>query len=186
LTGAEGSIVPEIRKIVKEHLDLASTLHTDGYHAYGVPFIAAKHEVVDHYREFAKTAEEGTRVYANLAEGYFSIFKRGLVGTYQHMSAQHLPRYLAEFDFRMSNRARFERIRCLDQRSPVAGSVRSGVGATLGQVTGSNSVGRIDEINMLALPLSSPRFVRQTHGGQHHRLIEIGAFTRGQARRERP
>jgi transposase-like protein len=107
LTGAEGSIVPEIRKIVKEHLDPASFLHTDGYHAYRVPFIATKHEVVDHYKEFAKTAEDGTRVYTNSAEGYFSIFKRGLVGTYQHMSAQHLPRYLAEFDFRMSNRVRF-------------------------------------------------------------------------------
>jgi len=38
--------------------------------------------------------------------GRFSVFKRGLVGTYQHMSEQHLSRYLAEFDFRMSNRAK--------------------------------------------------------------------------------
>jgi hypothetical protein len=37
---------------------------------------------------------------------YFSIFKRGLVGTYQHIGEQHLPRYLAEFDFRMNNRAK--------------------------------------------------------------------------------
>jgi len=36
----------------------------------------------------------------------FLDFKRGLVGTYQHMSEQHLPRYLAEFDFRMNNRER--------------------------------------------------------------------------------
>jgi len=40
----------------------------------------------------------------NSAEGHFGIFTRGLVGTYQHMSEQHLQRYLNEFDFRMSNR----------------------------------------------------------------------------------
>jgi hypothetical protein len=39
-------------------------------------------------------------------EGYFSIFKRGMVGIYQHCSEQHLHRYLAEFDFRYSNRVR--------------------------------------------------------------------------------
>ena len=42
----------------------------------------------------------------NTAEGYFSIFERGLVGTYKHMSEQHLHRYLAEFDFHMGNRER--------------------------------------------------------------------------------
>jgi hypothetical protein len=37
-------------------------------------------------------------VHVNTAEGYFSLFKRGLVGIYQHISVAHLPRYLAEFD----------------------------------------------------------------------------------------
>ena len=40
----------------------------------------------------------------NAAEGYFSIFKRGMIGVYQHCSEAHLHRYLAEFDFRYSNR----------------------------------------------------------------------------------
>ena len=40
----------------------------------------------------------------NAAEGYFSIFKRGMIGIYQHRSEKHLHRYLAEFDFRYSNR----------------------------------------------------------------------------------
>jgi transposase-like protein len=106
LTGAEGPITPEIRKMLKDNLDPKSALHTDGSAAYRIPFVAAKHEVVDHYKMYARTAKDGTRVYTNSAEGYFSIFKRGLVGTYQHMSAQHLPRYLAEFDFRMNNRIR--------------------------------------------------------------------------------
>src|ERR1700692_1538517 len=44
-------------------------------------------------------------VHTNTLEGFFSIFKRGLVGTYQHMDKKHLDRYLAEFDFRMNTRS---------------------------------------------------------------------------------
>ena len=41
---------------------------------------------------------------AKTAEGFYSIFKRGMKGIYQHCSEKHLHRYLAEFDFRFSNR----------------------------------------------------------------------------------
>jgi transposase-like protein len=44
-------------------------------------------------------------VHTNTVEGYFSIFKRGMRGVYQHCSKKHLHRYLAEFDFRYSYRA---------------------------------------------------------------------------------
>lgn len=72
-----------------------------------------------HYRrlgtEFARhlTVEHGAGEYvsrlnplahSNTVEGYFSIFKRGMRGIYQHCGEQHLHRYLAEFDFRYSNR----------------------------------------------------------------------------------
>ena len=43
-------------------------------------------------------------IHTNTIEGYFSIFKRGMKGIYQHCGKQHLHRYLAEFDFRYSNR----------------------------------------------------------------------------------
>lgn len=43
-------------------------------------------------------------VHTNTVEGFFSIFKRGMRGVYQHASKKHLHRYLAEFDFRYSNR----------------------------------------------------------------------------------
>lgn len=43
-------------------------------------------------------------VHTNTVEGYFSIMKRGIVGTYHHVSPQHLKRYLAEFDFRYNER----------------------------------------------------------------------------------
>lgn len=62
----------------------------------------AKHESVDHSKfEWARDD-----VHTNTLEGFFSIFKRGLVGVYQHVDSKHLDRYLAEFDFRQNNRAR--------------------------------------------------------------------------------
>jgi hypothetical protein len=60
----------------------------------------ALHETVKH------TAKEYVRgdVHINTAEGYFSIFKRGMRGVYQHCREKHLHRYLAEFDFRYNRR----------------------------------------------------------------------------------
>lgn len=43
-------------------------------------------------------------MHTNTVEGSYSIFKRGMKGVYQHCSERHLQRYLAEFDFRYSNR----------------------------------------------------------------------------------
>ena len=53
------------------------------------------------------TANEYVRgdVTTNTIESYFSVFKRGMRGVYQHCGEQHLHRYLAEFDFRYSNRS---------------------------------------------------------------------------------
>ena len=47
----------------------------------------------------------GGFVHVNSAENYFSIFKRGVVGTFHHVSEQHLHRYLVEFDFRYNSRS---------------------------------------------------------------------------------
>jgi hypothetical protein len=44
-------------------------------------------------------------IHSNTVEGFYSIFKHGMKGVYQHCSEKHLHRYLAEFDFRYSNRA---------------------------------------------------------------------------------
>jgi transposase-like protein len=60
----------------------------------------ASHEAVNHtLKEYVR----GT-VTTNTVEGYFSIFKRGMKGVYQHCSEKHLHRYLAEFDFRYNHR----------------------------------------------------------------------------------
>jgi transposase-like protein len=61
------------------------------------------HGTVNHSaNEYARL---GGFVHVNSAENYFSIFKRGVIGTYHHVSEQHLYRYLAEFDFRYNNRS---------------------------------------------------------------------------------
>ncbi len=52
------------------------------------------------------SAAKNPYVHTNTVEGFFSIFKRGMKGVYQHCAKQHLHRYLAEFDFRYSNRAK--------------------------------------------------------------------------------
>jgi transposase-like protein len=104
ITGKGPGIGVQVAMALNAHMDEASTLHTDGAQHY--EFAAEKHEAVNHNKEFVRTTEAGEKVHTNTAEGFFSIFKRGLVGTYQHMSEQHLHRYLAEFDFRMSHRIR--------------------------------------------------------------------------------
>lgn len=64
----------------------------------------ADHQTVNHGKhEYSRGAAS-----TNTIEGVFSVFKRGMVGTYQHCSEAHLHRYLAEFDFRYSNRASLE------------------------------------------------------------------------------
>jgi transposase-like protein len=68
----------------------------------------AAHGAVDHHREeYAHTDRKtGARVHTNTIEGYYSIFKRGMKGVYQHCGEKHLHRYVAEFDFRYNNRVR--------------------------------------------------------------------------------
>jgi transposase-like protein len=94
---------PTIEALVTTHIHPESRLHTDESHLYrAAGTMVAKHERVLHRkREYARDD-----VTTNSAEGHFSVFKRGLIGTYQHMSPQHLHRYLAEFDFRRNTRER--------------------------------------------------------------------------------
>lgn len=90
-----------LRPILEAQLDMASYLMTDGegqYRILGPMF--AKHEAVNHgIGEYVRG-----EAHTNTVEGYFSILKRGIVGTYHHVSQQHLKRYLAEFDFRYNER----------------------------------------------------------------------------------
>ncbi len=95
-------IVPHIRA----NVDPASILHTDGAQAYRFTRAVAAHEAVDHAKQYVRKGKHGHKVHTNSLEGFFSVFKRGMVGTYQHCGEQHLQRYLAEFDFRQNTRAK--------------------------------------------------------------------------------
>jgi transposase-like protein len=106
ITGKGKPISIEINKALDNNLVPGTVLHTDGSNLYRFTRFNATHEAVDHNKEFVREGRTSDKVHTNSAEGYFSVFKRGLVGTYQHMSEQHLNRYLAEFDFRMSHRAK--------------------------------------------------------------------------------
>ncbi|MEI9988799.1 MAG: IS1595 family transposase [Rhizomicrobium sp.] len=90
-----------VGKIVADNIAHESRLHTDGSRLYTeVGNLFGDHETVDHR---SKEYVRGD-VHVNSAEGYFSIFKRGMRGVYQHCSEKHLHRYLAEFDFRYNHR----------------------------------------------------------------------------------
>ena len=64
----------------------------------------ASHGTVTHSKDEYVRREGDRIITTNTVEGFFSILKRGVYGVYQHVSEAHLHRYLAEFDFRYSNR----------------------------------------------------------------------------------
>jgi hypothetical protein len=81
--------------------DRASRLVTDSAPVFKFTG-AASHGAVDHSKFEWRRGD----VHTNTLEGFFSIFKRGIVGVYQHIDAKHFDRYLAEFDFRQNTRAK--------------------------------------------------------------------------------
>jgi hypothetical protein len=91
--------------IIRANINRESDLMTDAapwYKGLGREF--ATHGRVFHEDE-EYVRREGERViHTNTVEGYYSIFKRGMKGIYQHCSEKHLHRYLAEYDFRYSYR----------------------------------------------------------------------------------
>lgn len=91
-----------VRAVVLENVKRDSRLLTDESALYrSVGKAMNSHETVHHKRKEYVRGDVST----NTVEGYFSIFKRGMKGVYQHCTDKHLQRYLYEFDFRYSNRA---------------------------------------------------------------------------------
>lgn len=88
------TIVPILRKNIAKETRIM-TDEAGHYHHLKKDF--AEHEYVRHGQ--GEYVREGG-IHTNTIEGYFSIFKRGMKGVYQHCSEKHLHRYLAEFDFR--------------------------------------------------------------------------------------
>lgn len=93
-----GTLLPVIRANVKPHTEV----HTDELVAYvGLGTLGYWHKTVNHNRE-EYVSPTGTTV--NALEGYWASLKRGINGTHIHVSPKHLPKYLAEFEYRWNMR----------------------------------------------------------------------------------
>jgi transposase-like protein len=91
----------DVERIIRKNVRQDSHLMTDTAPYYKRGNLGTdQHEMVNHEIDEYVRGEAHT----NTLEGYFSIFKRGMKGIYQHCGEQHLHRYLAEFDFRYNNR----------------------------------------------------------------------------------
>jgi transposase-like protein len=91
----------EVLPILQANIAREAHVMTDEHRIYrGLNAHFAQHSAVRHqFGEYVVGM-----AYTNTIEGYFSIFKRGMRGVYQWCAEKHLHRYLAEFDFRYSNR----------------------------------------------------------------------------------
>lgn len=90
----------EVKGFIRMNVGPEARIMTDSFRSYqGLAKEYASHETVNHADEYVRGD-----VHTNTAENYFSILKRGLNGTYHHVSKAHLHRYLSEFDFRYNNR----------------------------------------------------------------------------------
>ena len=111
-----------LRPLIVTNVDRASALMTDESPVYvrtGREF--AYHGAVNHS---AGEYVRGVFHHSNTVENFFSIFKRGVIGTYHHMSEAHLGRYCAEFDFRYNTR-------CLTDAERTAEAIRGARGKRL-------------------------------------------------------
>ena len=88
--------------VLRENLDKEARVITDDSGIYNKLDYEYEHAFVNHSKGEYGRGEITT----NTVEGFFSIFKRGMKGVYQHCSEKHLHRYMAEYDFRYSNRVK--------------------------------------------------------------------------------
>ncbi len=99
-----------LRAAIRTNVKPTTHVMTDGANVYtNVSSDVASHETVNHHeKEYVRGI-----VHTNTIEGYFSLLKRGINGTYHHVAEKHLHRYLAEFDFRYNARKADDSIRTL-------------------------------------------------------------------------
>jgi ISXO2-like transposase domain len=103
----EGTTLGALLPIIRANVHRETAVMTDAtswYKLLPTYVDVASHDRVDHTNE-EYVRYDGDRVIStNTVEGYYSIFKRGMKGVYQHCGEKHLHRYLAEFDFRYNTR----------------------------------------------------------------------------------
>jgi len=99
----DGTKASDLLPIIKANVDPKTQIMTDEAGQYAsLKKHFAGHDFVQHGKDEYVRGE----VHSNTVEGFYSVFKRGMKGVYQHCSEKHLHRYVAEFDFRYSNRVK--------------------------------------------------------------------------------
>jgi len=93
-----------VEAIIADNVHRRTRLHSDETHLYDGSNVAEHSKVKHTHGEYVRYEGDRT-IHSNTVENYFSVFKRGMRGTYQHCAEKHLHRYLVEFDFRYSRRA---------------------------------------------------------------------------------
>lgn len=93
-----------LRQAIRENVAQNSQLHTDAHHGYKGLRWEYFHSSVKHAAGEYKRQEGENLVTTASVESFFSLLKRGVIGTFHHVSAQHLPLYLAEFEHRHNYR----------------------------------------------------------------------------------
>jgi transposase-like protein len=91
-----------LQEAIREMVDPSAAIHTDEWRSYygiGKHFAGGHHTVKHAQGEYARQG-----VHVNSAEGFFALLKRGIVGSFHHISVKHMPRYLTEFSFRWDHR----------------------------------------------------------------------------------
>lgn len=107
-----------IKGIIRNHVSKDATVMTDKYTVYqGLDEEFAGHEIVDHGKgEYVRGD-----VHTNTVEGWFALLKRGVTGTFHHVSEEHLDRYVDEFAFRYNRREMTDGERAVDALRKVGG-----------------------------------------------------------------
>lgn len=94
-----------LKAIMREHIQSNANIMTDNFASYDwVKNSFISHDIINHSAGKYARRENGKKINTNTVEGFFSLVKRGIVGTFHHVSRKHLDRYLAEFDFRYNAR----------------------------------------------------------------------------------
>jgi len=107
-----------IKSVIRKHVSKDATIMTDKYTVYqGLDEEFAGHEIVDHGKgEYVRG-----NAHTNTVEGWFALLKRGVTGTFHHVSEEHLDRYVDEFAFRYNRRDLTDGERAVDALKKIGG-----------------------------------------------------------------
>jgi transposase-like protein len=90
-----------LKENIRKNVNKSATIMTDEWQAYnGLEAEFAGHKVVDHGKHEYVNGD----AYTNTAESWIALLKRGIMGSFHHVSEEHLDRYANEFSFRWDNR----------------------------------------------------------------------------------